>query len=321
MTYKNKQKAKSSVKLQESGNRVFVVDSIAPDSLANELVAFNLSIDSVVATATITYETSHRFITIFWGDSDVGETFDTLKIKIMQPQFGQPQLPENTIKVQHVYAEPEPPAIGRNLLFYTLLQDIDGSRKFGPSQRVRVNPRYKFNIYSTTLEFNSHLDSALEQETEISIDMKITHGDNILLDKHWDPDVVTNIGPLGIEEIFPVFFKLPGARLNYEISLGDLDGIIINFVQSERENIAKDAWEFLGDIKDIFIVNFDTSTEATIEDDGLPQGIHPARLSDRGSKTYKRFLDVQDGFFQVIIQTEMKLLVPLDRTSGLLTQI
>ncbi len=320
MTYKNKQKAKSSVKLLESSNRVFVVDPVAPDSLAPNLVSFDLSLDSVVATATITFDTSHRFITIFWGDSDVGETFDIRKI-MLGTTFGEPQLPENTIRVQHVYAEAEPPARGSNFLFYTVLQGSDGSRRFGPAQQVRVNPRYEFNIYGTTLEFNSHLDSSAEQVTEISIDMKISHGDNILFDKHWNPDVVTNsnIGPAAGEERFPVFFKLNGCRLNHEISLGDPDGIIINFVQSERENIAKDIWEFLKDVKDFFTVEFDGSTKVT--GDGLPQGIHPARLSNKGTKTYRVWLDVQDGHFHANIETEMKLIVPLDRPSGLLTKI
>jgi len=319
MTYNDeKRKAKSSVKLQEFGNRIFSVAPVVPDSLARELVSFELTVDSVVATATITYESSHRFITIFWGDSDEGETFDTLKIKSLIPALGGPQLPENTIRVQHVYEEPEPPARTSNYLFYIVLQENDGSRSFGPAQRILMEPRYQFNIYGVTLEFNSHLDSSLEQVTEISIDMMVTHGDNKLIDKHWDPDVYTNsnIGPLPGEERFPVYFELTDSRLSHEILLGSPDGIFINFVTSERENIAKDIWEYIVAVKDFFVIEFDGSTE--IFDDGAPRGIHPARLTNRGVKTYNVELEVQDGYFDANIKTEMKLIVPIDKTTGLL---
>jgi hypothetical protein len=40
-------------------------------------------INSVVATVTLTFDPSHRFITLFWGDSNVGETTDTRKINLM----------------------------------------------------------------------------------------------------------------------------------------------------------------------------------------------------------------------------------------------
>ena len=310
MNYNNdKPKFKSSVTVREFGTRVYAVDPVVPEALANDLVSFDLTIDSVVATATITYDNSHRFITIFWGDSNEGETLDILKIKNMPTTQGGPQLPENTIRVQHVYEVPDPPTRSLNLLVYTVIRGNDGSRAFGPAQWIVMSPRYKFILYPVILEFNSHLDTTFEQVTEISIDMTATHGDNKILERSWEPDIVTNpaIGPLPGEDLFPIYYKLNGSNLSYEIPLNSQHGIIIKFVSSERENIAKDFWEFLTDIG----YEFDGSTE--IFDDGIPRGFHPARLEYRGANSYKWELEVQDGYFEAILKTEMNLIIPLDK--------
>jgi hypothetical protein len=228
------------------------------------------------------------------------------------------QLPESAIRIQPVYPKPISRATGNNYLFYT---DTAGSRKFGPSQRVQLVPKYTFNMYGTRLEFNHHLDSALEQGTEIAIDLKVTHGDSMFFDKHWDLNVVTNtnIGPALGESRFPVFFELAESHLSYEISLTDSEGIMINFIQSEHEILQRIFGRFSGKVKDVFSVNFDGCIQAEYIDDGFPRGIHPARLLNRGAYTYSIILDVQDGYFSAHVKTDMTLMVRLDRSSSLVT--
>ncbi len=298
----------SKLKVREFATRVYEVEPVEEQALANALASFELTIDSVVATATIEYDSSHRFITLFWGDSDVGETLDIRQIRNSGPVIGGNPLPENTIKIQHVYDVPPPPNLGSNFLFYTVLQDVEGRRSFGPAQQLSIIPRYEFILRPVILEFNSHLDSSLEQETEISIDMTAIHSGEDFFHKHWEPNVVTNgnIGPLPHEERFPVFYKLNGSQLRHEIPLDSEDGIILNFCAKERENFAKDAWQFLADV---FTIEFDTSNTAV--GDGRPRGFHP--LNYTGAKQVKRYLKVQDGYFEAILNTEMNLIVPLDR--------
>ncbi|MFD2205717.1 hypothetical protein [Kiloniella antarctica] len=301
----------SKSKVREVSSRIYEVEPVESRALANDLVSFDLSVDSVVATATLEYDSSHRFVTLFWGDSDVGETLDIRKIRNSNRVVGGNPLPENTIRVQHVYDVPAPPNRGSNFLFYTVLQDGEGRRSFGPAQQISVIPRYEFILRPVILEFNSHLDGALEQETEISIDMIAVHAGERIFHKHWEPDVVTNgnLGPLPTEERFPVFYKLTGSQLRHDIPLDSEDGIVINFVAKERENTAKDAWEFL---VDVFTAEFDDSVIAV--DNGQIRGFHP--IKNTGPRQEKRYLGVQDGYFEAIMNIEMNLIVPLDRAPG-----
>lgn len=312
MTYdKNQPEFRSKVAVSESGKRVYEVHPVVPEALANELVSYELTVDSVVATATIEYDDSHRSVTIFWGDSNTGEKFNVLEIRNRMVANGGLQLPENTIRVQHVYDVPEPPNRGSNLLVVTVLEDNDGRRSFGPTQWLRMVPRYKFILYPVILEFNSHLDSSVEQVTEISIDMTATHDDNTILDRHWEPNVVTNpdIGPPPGEDLFPIYYKLTGSALSHEIPLDSEHGVLIIFAAKERENVAKDIWGFL---VDTFTAEFDTSVP--VPENGRPRGFHP--LNYTGSYSLKRYLKVQDGYFEAILNTEMNLIVPLDQTTN-----
>ncbi len=298
----------------ERSARVIAVDPVDPKAVARDLVSFDLSIDSVVATAVFQYDSSHRSIIIFWGDSDEGEVIDLANARHLQ-SFGGVELSLNTISIQHRYAEPEPPFLGMNLLFYTVLVDKDGRRSFGPAQRLRMVPRYKFILYPLILELNSHLDTFLEEDSELGIDMKATHNDEVFFEKHWNADITTNgnIGPLPGESRFPVTFTLTGSALQREIALDSEDGVVLNITAAENESWLNDVWDFL---VDVVTIEFDGSND--IMSDG-PRGFHP--IYQKGSQQYLREFSVRDGSFKITLNTEMNLIVPLERPkTPLLTQ-
>ena len=138
-TYAEKPEYKSKVSTHEVLNNVHVVDPIAPEAVARELQSFSVTTDSVVATLDIVYDDSHRFITIFWGDSDTGERIDLRFPHLQQtPLAGGPNLPENTLRLQHVYEVPEKPHRGRNLLVLAIVEDDEGRKTASTAQRITV---------------------------------------------------------------------------------------------------------------------------------------------------------------------------------------
>ena len=60
---------------------------------------------------------------------------------------------------------------------------------------------------------------------------------------------------------------------------------------------------------DVFTQEFDDSVIAV--DTGQIRGFHP--LKNTGPRQEKRYLGVQDGYFEAIMNTEMNLIVPLGR--------
>lgn len=312
--YREKLEYRSRVSTQEVVNSVHVVDPIAPEAVARELESFSVTTDSVVATLDIVHDDSHRFITIYWGDSDTGERIDLRFSHLQQtPLAGGSNLPENTLRLQHVYEVPEKPHKGRNLLVLAIVEDDEGRKTASTAQRITVIPRYKFVLYPVMVEFNSHLDTGWESEIEFEAHMIASHEGETLLEKIWKADLKTGPSstggfPPGTEiPGFPIVHKLEGSQLSHEIALNE-ESLDLRFVLEEHDGVVKDIaesiWDFLKDVADG--IDFDTSV--TVTGDGP---FHPMKYT--GPKTFRHSYKLDDGSVTVVLNTEMNLLVPLDR--------
>ena len=165
-TYAEKPEYKSKVSTHEVVNNVHVVDPVASGAIARELKSFSVTTNSVVATLDIVYDDSHKFITIYWGDSDTGEKVDLRFLHLQQTTTpGGFDLPDNTLRLQHVYEVPEQPdkgwdfLVGRKFLVLAIVEDDEGRKTASTAQRITTIPHYKFILYPVMVEFNSHLDT------------------------------------------------------------------------------------------------------------------------------------------------------------------
>lgn len=102
--YPKKKPYKSNSTIENFDNVVQVVDPISPEATAEKLVSFSVTVDSVVATATLVFDDSHSHVTLYWGDVEV-EIINISKLRNMFVEGGSNQDP-NTLKVQHVYKPP-----------------------------------------------------------------------------------------------------------------------------------------------------------------------------------------------------------------------
>ena len=190
-TYAEKPEYKSKVSTHEVVNNVHVVDPIAPEAVARELQSFSVTTDSVVATLDIVYDDSHRFITIYWGDSDTGEKIDLHFLHLQQTVIsGGSDLPENTLRLQHVYEVPEQPEegwdflVGRKFLVLAIVEDNEGRKTASTAQRITMIPRYKFILYPVMVKIDSHLDTMWESEIEFEAHMMVTQNADLPM-KSW----------------------------------------------------------------------------------------------------------------------------------------
>ncbi len=155
-TYAEKPEYKSKVFAHEVVNNVYVVDPIAPEAITRELKSFSVTTDSVVATLDIVYDDSHRFITIYWEDSDTGDKIDLRFFHLQQTATsGSSDLPENTLRLQHVYEVPEKPEegwdflVGRKFVVLAIVEDDEGRKTASTAQRITMIPRYKGQSYGS----------------------------------------------------------------------------------------------------------------------------------------------------------------------------
>ncbi len=308
--YPEKPEYKSRISAHEVTNTVRVIDPVAQEAVARELTSFSVTTDSIVATLEIVYDDSHKFITIFWGDGDTGERIDLRSLHLQQtPAAGGPDLPENTLRLQHVYEVPEQPYTGSNLLVLVVVEDNEGRKTASTARRITVIPRYRFVLYPARVEFHSHLDTGFESEIEFEAHMMATHNGETILERSWRADIET--GP-SLTGGFPPGTSLPGlpvtytpggSQLSHEIALNE-EPLYIHFIVKEHDGLLKDYFGGIWDAIKDFPTTFDTSGYHD-------PGFHPSNYT--GSETFRHLYELDDGSVKIVLDTEMNLIVPLDR--------
>ena len=310
--YSEKPEYKSKMSAHEVRNTVRVMDPVAQEAIARELTSFSVTTDSVVATLEIVYDDSHRFITIFWGDGDTGERIDLRFLHLQQTTVaGGSDLPENTLRLQHVYEVPERPRTGSNLLVLGIVEDNEGRKTASTARRITVIPRYRFVLYQVIVEFRSHLDTGFESEIEFEAHITATHNGETILERNWEADLKTGPSftggfPPGTSlPGLPVTYRLEGSQLSHEIALNE-EPFYIQFIVKEHDGLLKDVLSGIWDLIAPPWVEFDTSSP--VLEGG---GFHPSYYT--GSRTFRHDYILDDGSVTMVLNTEMNLIVPLDR--------
>ena len=277
------------------------VQKIAPltdDQKAKELKIFNISHDSVVATILLEAEEQHRLVRIWWGDEGQNTLPHTIDLRKERLVSGDDPLPRNTFRLQHIYDATAPK---RKII---LVQTIDNRGKSVWENRViEIETKYKFICYPIVLEIYDHFDSEFETISEFDIKMIVNHDNTTVKDEHWSEDIKTLNRFNGT--IYPIIFTIDNSGFNLDISYSD-DPIFIDFFIKEEDNLLKNILKVLTSTSE-----FDTSTQ-------IPASFHPQEYT--GSKDFRLRYDLNDGMLKVLLRTEMKLIVPIDKTDELLVQ-
>jgi len=162
-----------------SGNTVHFLKPLAPKKKARKLESFSVTTDSVVATANLVVDESHKIIEIWWGDERENEQPETIYLLKERLFLGSP-ISGNTLKLQHAYTEG---SIKHLIVVRT--QDKEGKLSWN-AEFITLEPRYKFIVYPVKVEATNHSGSSLKSFTKLHLNMKVTHKDQIFLDESWE---------------------------------------------------------------------------------------------------------------------------------------
>jgi len=189
-----------------------VVEPVAPEATAEKLFSFSVTADSVVATATLVFDDSHSYVTLYWGDDEV-EIINISKWRNTIVAGGGSQDP-NTLKFQHVYKSPLD--FGRKIV--TAVTTDSARNKSNNTILIEVDRRYKLSFYQIVLEFPDHLDSVFETDSEIEARMSVWQDGIIFNSKTWRDD--DNTAP-NITSGKTVQWSLNQSHFSREISYSD----------------------------------------------------------------------------------------------------
>ncbi|MCL6416852.1 hypothetical protein MIB92_14420 [Aestuariirhabdus sp. Z084] len=263
-----------------------------PDSQkARKLTSFSVTSDSLVATATLMVDPSHRLIKIWWGDEAENaqpQTIDLLKERLLAKTGSD----ANRLELQHAYA---PSGLRKIILVQSL--DVNGQTAWDNAV-IDLMPRYRFILYPIKLEINNHLDGLFDIESELDIHMSIRHNNELLRDEQWQENFNTLNG-ITTGTIYPLFHTLENTQFSRELTLDD-DPIEISLHLKELDST-------LANIIEVILSGlseFDGSTR-------VPYGFHPSVYT--GPNEFRVPYEVTDGTLHVILSTEMKLLVPVNQ--------
>lgn len=316
---------KSQSTIKKIDRAIRYVKPIPAEAHARKLTSFSVTSDSVVATANITFDPSHTRIELHWGD-DQTEIINIGKLRNMSISHGNGHAP-NTLTFQHVY---RPPFDHGRKIIIASTTDSDGGKSFDWAV-IEIDPRYRLDFYSITLEFPEHLDF-FGENSEVEANLSVyQHGQN-LMGRAWKDSVVTNpdIGPLPGEIIS---WHLENSNFNFEISHSE-DPIYIRLELQEDDKLLDDdsvgnilintVWDvitspingayqfvkFIGATAD----GFDTS--ALIDGITMPIEIHPrnrARFENRNGLVAEYRL-WPDGKIYARLRFELNLIIPIDHS-------
>ena len=277
----------------EAPSNIVVVKPTKPEDLARQLHSFEVTHESVVATAIMRVDESHDILRIWWGDEAQGEPPETIDLRKERLYAGN-EAAADVLRLQHAYD-----ATTKRRIIIVQSQDRQGNVSFD-SKVIDLEPAYTFTLYPVRLEFNEHPDTAVERDSELDVWMKVHHIDRYLLSKRWPNEIVrTNveIGPF-----FPIFHTLDGSAISFEMKHSD-PPVGIRFWLHEKDNLVKDV---LQSIWELVTVEFDTSTPA-IESESP---FHPRNYV--GPKEFRLLRSLQDTIVTILVSTDISLIVPLD---------
>ncbi|CAM3818678.1 hypothetical protein [Rheinheimera salexigens] len=308
----NKTLYKSLSTTQKYENIVQVVEPIAQEAMAKKLVSFTVTVDSVVATATLIVDDSHKHLSLHWGD-DLVEVINLAKLRHSSPQAGGQQEP-NTLKFQHVYRPPLD--YGRKIII-AVTTDSEGKKSYD-TVVVEVVQRYKLSFYSIILEFPDHLDSSFESFSEVEARMIASQGGTIFFSNNWKDDVLT--APQIITGK-PIQWRLNQSNFAREMSYSD-EPICIGLTLEEHDGLGEDGgvlntiWEIVSapfrllQYIPLPPIEFDTST--VVNKTGIPLKIHPKTSLSSSSATAVFKIPNNEGKIYATFYYDLNLIVPLD---------
>ena len=318
--YPNKKTIKSRSTIHESKSIISVVEPIPPEAVAKELISYSLSLDSVVATVTLTVDDSHTNLLLHWGD-DTTEVINLRKLRLLSPKICDNQF-SNTLKFQHIYRAP---FYQERVVVVADTWDSDGRRYLAALNAV-VNPRYKLSFYPIVLTFYDHLD-VFGQYSEMEVNMSIREDGEDHHFKAWIEDIVTE-GYIKIPGVNTTKWILDGSSFSREISFSD-EPIFIDLKMREHDGIAE-ADSFLDDVWGLISTPFrygwaliesaagDFDTSTVINPQQMPLRIHPDfKISLSNGNV--RFIvtdgsDLPEGKVVATFNYELNLIIPLDKT-------
>lgn len=286
-----------------------------PRPAAKELVSLMVTADSVVATALIVVDDSHRKIWVRWGDG----TTDVIDLHALRPLSVQGiadnQSP-NTLRVQHAYRSPFD--TGSRLI--TVVSVDDQGESATESAVVDLERRFRVNLFSVVLEFPHHLDSVFETKSEIQASMHATFEGDKFFSQTWKSDVVT--AP-SIVTGQPITWLLEGSGFQRELRSTD-EPIKIWFDVAENDGPG-DEGSLLNTIWDvvtspvILFKMYPLSTNPGLDEfdvpnqiSSLPFTLHPDTSLGTTVATGVYRLSLDRGVVFVRFHYELQLIVPLD---------
>ncbi len=318
--YPDRKTIKSRSTIQENKSVISVVEPIPPGAVANELVSFSLTLDSVVATATLTVDDSHTNLFLHWGDGTT-EVINLRELRLVSPMFGGNQF-SNTLKFQHVYRAPFDQGA---VAVMADTRDSDGGRYF-ETIVAEVNPRYKLSFYPIVLTFFDHLD-VFGQYSEMEVNMSLREDGQDHHFKEWIDDVVTAayIKEPGVNT---AKWILDGSSFSREISFSD-EPIFIDLKMREYDGIVE-ADSFLDDLWGIISWPFryawaiiesaegDFDNTTVINRQEMPLRIHPNFKISLSNGNVRYMVtdggDLPEGKVVATFNYELNLIIPLDKT-------
>lgn len=280
---------------------------------------FHVASDSVVATASVVVDENHRTLSINWGDGEV----EKVNLRGMQSTINDEHATNqsNAFKFRHVYKAP----LGETKKSVQISARNNSGRLVSLSAtEVDINARYKFSMYSVILEFPDHLDSAVEQNSEVEGHMVVKQGGDVFYNRAWGPENIYTGGKIKFNWNLPnTHFSREIAHLDQHIeidlNLAELDGI---------DGSGSGALEFAWDVitapfeaakwtYEALSQGFDPSNSLNLS--GMPLKIHPdttigSNIADKATVIYE--IGNREGRIIAHFSYDLKLIIPANPASG-----
>ena len=308
----NKTHNKSLPTTHKYKNIIQVVEPIFPEAMAKKLVSFSVTVDSVVATATLVVDESHNHLSLHWGDDQV-EVINLSQLRLLSSKAAGNQEP-NTLKFQHVY---RPPLDSGRKIITAVTKDSEEKKSY-ETIVVEVEQRYKLSFYSIILEFPEHLDSSFESISEVEARMIASQGGRIFFANNWKDDVLTAPQISTGEHIQ---WRLNHSNFVREITYSDEPICIgLSLVESDGFGDEGGVLNTIWDIVSAFFrafqyiplppVEFDTSS--VLNKTGMPFKIHPKTSLNSNFATAVFQIPDNEGKVYATFNYDLNLIVPLD---------